>query len=943
MGNVPMLRSSRSALLVSLVASLAGAYAADEAPGLVGEYFAMDGGVGDFPKLAADRKPTLVRIDKQVSFDSGEGQFHGTKLTENFYARWTGTIHIDKAGEYGFTTESDDGSRLFIDDKPVVDNGGPHAFLKKSGKAELTAGDHAIRIDYFQGGGGSGCKAYWTAPGGSETVIPASALAHAKGAEERISWDKAAWSKMKGGGGGGGKAGGGWFYSMDFGPLIDDTITSAVAANNIAIKGHAVKLTAKGAGADAAPVVGGMCFDTDLMRMAFGWTGGFLELKGVAYDGAHGVNGPKTTGTQIFATPQGPGWAKGDSFADPRSEPFGALPHDWAHYTGHYINGDQVVFAYTVGTGAVLELPAFEAEGKALSRTMSLSGFAPSTMLVAELAGAKGAMENGLAVLTAGGEHVSVGLVGAPAGVTLAVADDRILLKVGAVKSGLFKIVISNADAAEAATVVKGASAITDPATLTKGGAPRYPQTIETVGELGTGDGAYVVDTITIPEDNPFKSKMRLAGHDFFSDGRAAVCTWNGDVWIVSGIDDKLAKLTWKRYATGLHQSLGLKIVDDLVYVQCREGLVRLHDLNKDGEADFYENFNNDIHTTPAFHEFAFDLWTDPKGNFYFAKAGPVRAGGRGWERISEHNGCMFKIAKDGSTMEVFATGFRAPNGMSISPDGQVTSGDNEGTWTPTSRINLVEQGGFYGVPDLAHRKEVPTEYDKPILWLPHGGVDNSCGGQAWVTSEKWGLPKGQLLHLSYGTCSLFAVAWSKEGGTPQGGAVRFPLSFNTGTMRARFNDHDGQLYITGLKGWQTSGAKDGGFQRVRYTGKPANMPVGMVVKKNGLSLTFSSPLDRASAAEKDNYSGEQWNYLWTGNYGSPEVHIDDPKKNGHDPVEITSVTLSADGKTVFLEMPKIQPVMQMKLKYKINAADGTTVQQDFYGTINKLGAANGP
>jgi glucose/arabinose dehydrogenase len=922
--------------LVSLLAAVAGAGAADLAPGLVGEYFAMDAGLADFPALAADRKPTLVRVDKEVNFAGTDGEFHKTRLTTDFYARWSGVLHVEKAGAYTLATESDDGSRVSVDGKQVVDNGGPHGMIRKEGQVELGAGDHPILVEYYQGTGGSGCRLLWKAPGGADdTPVPGSALKHAKGAEAQIAWDQAAWKKRKGSG----AVGSGWFYETKYGPFIADTIEAP--GKNIAIKGTAVKLTA-GAGEEA--VVGAVAFDSDLLRVSAGWTGGYLELKGVAYDGAHGVPGPLVNGTEMFGTPVGPGWAKGDSFADPRSEPYGPLPADWAHFKGLYQYGDQVVFSYSVGGGAVLELPAFEGGGKAISRTFNLSGFAAASMIVAELPEGKGALDGALVELTAGEHVVSAGLVGAPAGVTLAVVDNRIVMKVPALKAGVFKLVISSEKAADLATLLKGATTITDPATLTKGGPPHWAQAIETKGAKGEGEAAYVVDTITVPEDNPFKSKMRLTGFDFFSDGRAAVCTWNGDVWVVSGIDAGLEKVSWRRFAAGLHQPLGLKIVDDQVYTTCRDGIVRLKDLNNDGEADFYENFNGDVHTTPAFHEFAFDLQTDPQGNFYFAKAGPVRAGGRGWETIGEHNGVMLKVSKDGSTSEVYATGFRAPNGMSISPDGQITTGDNEGTWTPTSRINLIEKGGFYGVPDLAHRKVVPTDYDKPIFWLPHGGIDNSCGGQAWVIGDKWGAPKGSLVHLSYGTSSLFLVAWSKEGSMPQGGATKVPVSFNTGMMRARFNSLDGQLYLAGMKGWQTNGTRDGGFQRVRYTGKPVTLPIGYVVKKNGISLTFQVPLDRALAADKANWSATQWNYLWTGNYGSPEMKPStQDKQAGHDPVDITAITLSADGKTVFLEIPAIKPVMQMKLSAHMAAADGTEISQDFYNTVNVVGEKSGP
>lgn len=451
MGMTSSSRISRTSLLVTLVASLSSAFAADQAPGLVGEYFAFDKAVGDFQDLK-DIKPTLVRVDKQVSFDSGEGPFHGTKLAENFETRWTGSLKVDKQGTYTFTTESDDGSRLFIDDKQVVDNGGPHAFIKKSGQVELSAGEHALRLEYFQGGGGSGCKLYWTPPGGSESVVSAEALSHEKGAESKIAWDKAAYQRRHGPGERGGQIGTGWYYEMDYGPELSDSIQAASPANNLAIKGHAVKLTAK---VGDQVVTGGMCFDADLLRMSAGWTGAFLELKGVAYDGAHGVPGPKTAGTQIFGTAQLPGWSKTENFDDMRHEPYGPLPAELAKYKGHYINGDRVVFSYTVGTGTVLELPGFEADGKAVSRTMEVANVAGVNTVVAELTDGTGSVDGGVATLSAGDSKVSVGLVGAPAGVTLGVAGNRILLKFGASTSATFKVVISNVDAASLASTLR--------------------------------------------------------------------------------------------------------------------------------------------------------------------------------------------------------------------------------------------------------------------------------------------------------------------------------------------------------------------------------------------------------------------------------------------------------------------------------------------------------
>ena len=92
---------------------------------------------------------------------------------------------------------------------------------------------------------------------------------------------------------------------------------------------------------------------------------------------------------------------------------------------------------------------------------------------------------------------------------------------------------------------------------LTQGGPALWKEPVVTKGALATSDGPYVVDTLTEPVPNPWRANTFFGGFDFFPDGRAAICTFHGDVWIVSGIDDKLEKLTWRRFATGLVPAAG--------------------------------------------------------------------------------------------------------------------------------------------------------------------------------------------------------------------------------------------------------------------------------------------------------------------------------------------------------------------------------------------------
>src|SRR5204862_306953 len=160
-----------------------------------------------------------------------------------------------------------------------------------------------------------------------------------------------------------------------------------------------------------------------------------------------------------------------------------------------------------------------------------------------------------------------------------------------------------------------------------------------------------------------FTSGGSLSCTLYVSGGACAVGSISGDVWVVSGIDEKLEQLKWRRFATGLFQPLGLKIVDDKVYVLGRDQITRLHDLNNDGEADFYENFNNDVKVTTNGHAYTTCLETDPEGNFYYTKCGDG----------TEHGGTMLKVSKDGSKLEVFATGLRNVNGAGAGPRGEIT------------------------------------------------------------------------------------------------------------------------------------------------------------------------------------------------------------------------------------------------------------------------------
>jgi hypothetical protein len=448
----------------------------------------------------------------------------------------------------------------------------------------------------------------------------------------------------------------------------------------------------------------------------------------------------------------------------------------------------------------------------------------------------------------------------------------------------------------------------------------RWTKPVTTKLEPGKdAGGPFVLDTLPLPYENPWKALFYVAGVDFLPDGRVAICTAHGDVWTCK---EEGATLNWKRFATGLYQPLGLKVVDGKIIVLERGQLTRLHDTNDDGEADFYESLNNDWHTGGGEHSFDTCLETDPQGNFYFFKTG---------DDHTPTGGSLLKVSKDGSKMEVFCTGFRHPIGLGMSPDGKVTGADQEGNWMPVTRLDFYKKGGFYGDMRTHHRPEPPKTFDEPYLWLPKE-ADNSAGGQVWVPKGQWGALGGHMLHLSYGRCRGYAVL--PDGDRFQGAAVDLGLKFLSGSARARFQGNN--LYVVGLRGWQTAAQKDGCLQRVRYTGKPFPFPVGYRVESDGVRLTFEQPLDATSAGDLSKFHVGRCNYRWSADYGSKNWSVIDPKKEGMDKVSVTTASLSEDRRSLKLTFADMRAAMHTKVEYDVRTAGEVPLKGAVYTTIRE-------
>ena len=509
-----------------------------------------------------------------------------------------------------------------------------------------------------------------------------------------------------------------------------------------------------------------IAYDLHTMNQAAAWSGGFLNLDATQHKRLRGEGYAEPRGEPIAGLDL---WRWGhDGSLDPPTDdllPRGPLPRRWLDYHGHHLYGEPGGASPTRSTvGRFLEVPSAPAGATALRHTLRIGG--------------------GRELVLAAGRAIAGSLPprlpGDVDGVTVAAdAAGRWVVRIPADDRPRTVDVVRFAAAADRGDV--GSLPPVDPAAMTAGGDALWPEVLHTVGYRGFQTGAYAVDTLTLPESTPWNTWFRTSALDFFPDGRMAVATVGGDVWVVSGVDDDLLNLRWKRFAGGLYEPFGLKVVDGLVYVTCKDRLTRLHDRNGDGEADFYESFSADDDVSTFFHAFNFDLQTDDAGNFYYAKSG----------QYTDYTlpGAVVKVSPDGARREVVATGFRTPNGMGDlsgrSADRQRQPGlldacveDQPHRARRVLRVRANARHAAAGR-RTAGRSIIPRSCRRrrstaPLIWMPQE-VDNSSGGQAFVEDSRFGPLAGRLLHTSFGKGWLYYLMTQEVGGDDPGRARPVP------------------------------------------------------------------------------------------------------------------------------------------------------------------------
>jgi hypothetical protein len=130
--------------------------------------------------------PNVHRVDSSVNFNWRHGSPDSKIVADTFSARWTGFVQASKTEAFTFHTSTDDGVRLFVDGKRVINKWDPQNKTEHRGVVNLTAGKkHAITLEYFERRGAAVAELWWSSPSTPKQIVPNSALfievAHAPG------------------------------------------------------------------------------------------------------------------------------------------------------------------------------------------------------------------------------------------------------------------------------------------------------------------------------------------------------------------------------------------------------------------------------------------------------------------------------------------------------------------------------------------------------------------------------------------------------------------------------------------------------------------------------------------------------------------------------------------------------------------------------------------
>jgi azurin/glucose/arabinose dehydrogenase len=439
---------------------------------------------------------------------------------------------------------------------------------------------------------------------------------------------------------------------------------------------------------------------------------------------------------------------------------------------------------------------------------------------------------------------------------------------------------------------------------------------------------------------------------------RLLVTTRRGEVWWIDGAYDAEPKPRYTLFAQGLHEPLGIIAAPSGgYYVAQRQELTRLVDTNSDGRADVFQTVAK-LPISGSYHEYAFGPVLAPNGNLRvtlnvaFGGSTQAPVPWRGW---------MVEITPDGQLTPI-ASGLRSPAGFAVSSQGEWFSTDNQGEWVGSGKITHIESGDFLGHPaglawsklpgsTVKVRPENVSDFEQPMhvvaqnlpglkppaVWLPHTilGISNS-GMIEDLSGGKFGPFAGQFYVGDQGQSKLIRVSLEKVAGVWQGAAYSFREGFESGILRMAIGENATMFVGESARGWGSVGPKQYGIERVTWTGQTPFEIKEIKAQPDGFLLTFTQPVDRATAENLASYSLAGFTYNYHTAYGAAPVN--------RMVCPIQKIVVAPDGLSVRLAAQCLREgyIHEVKVSGVRAATGGSAVLHPVaYYTLNRLPAGD--
>ena len=413
----------------------------------------------------------------------------------------------------------------------------------------------------------------------------------------------------------------------------------------------------------------------------------------------------------------------------------------------------------------------------------------------------------------------------------------------------------------------------------------------------------------------PAGEVMEISSIALMPEEKIAVTTRRGDAWICTGAyAGDLSKVTWKKFAQGLHEPFGMFEKDGSLFLTQRPEFTRIQDTDGDGTADVFETLNADWGIKGDYHEYAFGSTPDKNGDVWITLCLTGSFTGD-----SDWRGWAVRITPEGKFIPT-CSGIRSPGGIGFNAEGDTFYTDNQGPWNGSSSVKWLKPGSFQGNPSgnhfhtLASLPAPPTpatgsrilterlkfpEFIPPALILPHGKVGQSPTGiEPDLSGGKFGPWKNQI-YIGEQTHSQVQRGFlEKVNGIYQGAVFHFLEGFEASIIPLRLDNQKGVLFAGGSnRGWASRGTKAFTFERVKPTGKIPFEILTMSAMPDGFTLTFTEPADEKTASDPATYTMDTWTYILQSEYGSPEVDQSNPSiKKAELSPDKTSVRLTIEG-----------------------------------------------